>query len=385
MKVLMINVVCGIRSTGRICTDIASVLEANGHEVKIAYGREKVPEKYEKYAVKIGSDIDVKAHVIKARFTDGCGFGSKAATRRFIGWVKEYDPDVIHLHNLHGYYINVEILFDYLRSCGKRIIWTLHDCWAFTGHSALCDAVPCEKWKTGCGDCPHLRAYPKSFIDRSKHNWTLKKSLFTGIPNTTIVTPSEWLMKLTKESFLGDYDVEVVNNGINLKEFHPMDSNVFDKKDFSGKKVVLGVASTWSDEKGLNEFFRLAQLLDEEYKIVLIGMTNKQIEALPKGIIGMCRTNNVEELAEIYSSAHVLVNLSKTENYPTIIMEAAACGTPCISYDVGGSRELASAVVERGDVEAVAKAINDGAVKNVKTRTTISSSDTVIKYEKLYL
>lgn len=177
----MINSVCGIRSTGRICTDLATALEARGHEVKIAYGRETVPEQFQKYAVRIGSDLDVKLHCIKARLLDASGFGSKQATEKFISWVKEWNPDVIHLHNIHGYYINIEVLFDYLRTCGKKIIWTLHDCWAFTGHTAYCDAIHCEKWKTGCGKCPQIGEYPKSYVDRSKRNWNRKKDLFSWV------------------------------------------------------------------------------------------------------------------------------------------------------------------------------------------------------------
>ena len=205
MKVLMINVVCGIRSTGRICTDLATALEAQGHEVKIAYGRENVPEQFQKYAVRIGTDLDVKLHGLRARLLDGAGFGSKRATKKFIEWVKEYDPDVIHLHNIHGYYINVEVLFKYLKSCSKKIIWTLHDCWAFTGHSAYCDAVQCDRWKTGCYECPQISEYPRSVVDRSKLNWKKKREMFTGIPNMILVTPSQWLAGLVKESFLNKY------------------------------------------------------------------------------------------------------------------------------------------------------------------------------------
>ena len=150
MKVLMINSVCGIRSTGRICTDIAEELEKQGHDVKIAYGRETVPEKYQKYAVRIGTDLDVKLHGIKTRLFDRHGFGSKRATKKFIKWVEEYDPDVIHLHNLHGYYINIKILFDYLKKANKKVVWTLHDCWAFTGHCTHFDFVGCNKWKCKC-------------------------------------------------------------------------------------------------------------------------------------------------------------------------------------------------------------------------------------------
>lgn len=180
MKVLMINVVCGIRSTGRICTDLATALEAQGHEVRIAYGRENVPEQFQKYAVRIGTDLDVKLHGVKARLIDGCGFGSKRATEKFIEWVKDYDPDVVHLHNIHGYYINVEVLFSYLKTYHKRIIWTLHDCWAFTGHCVYFEYANCNHWMNGCHNCPQKKEYPKTIIDRSKANWGLKKKSLRG-------------------------------------------------------------------------------------------------------------------------------------------------------------------------------------------------------------
>ena len=179
MKILMINSVCGVGSTGRICTDLALELENQGHKVKIAYGRGSSPKQFDRFAVKIGSDADVKLHGLKARLFDASGFGSKRATERFISWVKEYDPDVIHLHNIHGYYINVKTLFDYLKTAEKRVLWTLHDCWAFTGHSAYCDSVSCEKWKNSCGNCPLKSAYPKSVTDFSKRNRKLKEEIFT--------------------------------------------------------------------------------------------------------------------------------------------------------------------------------------------------------------
>ena len=225
MKILMINSVCGIRSTGRICTDLATALEAEGHEVKIAYGRETVPAEFQKYAVRIGSKLDNYIHGMEARLFDASGFGSRRATREFIQWAKKFDPDVIHLHNLHGYYLNLPILFDYLKHCGKRIIWTLHDCWAFTGHSAYCDAIGCERWKTGCHDCPNKAEYPKSIVDFSKRNWRVKMRLFTGIPNMTIVSPSNWLAGLVKESFLSEYPVQVIHNGIDTAKFHPTEND----------------------------------------------------------------------------------------------------------------------------------------------------------------
>ena len=250
MKVLLINSVCGIRSTGRICTDLAEVLEANGHECKIAYGRETVPEKYHKYAVRIGSNVSVKVDAVKTRLFDNAGFNSVSATKKFIKWVKEYDPDVIHLHNLHGYYINIEILFEYLRNCGKKVIWTLHDCWAFTGHCSHFVTANCEKWKKQCYSCPKRKAYPSSlFLDCSKRNYGKKKNLFTSLENMTIITPSEWLANLVKQSFLAKYNVQVINNGIDLDVFIPRGSNFREKYNLENKKIVLGIP------KGKFEYF----------------------------------------------------------------------------------------------------------------------------------
>lgn len=209
MKVLMINVVCGIRSTGRICTDLAAALEEQGHEVKIAYGRENVPEQFQKYAVRIGNDFDVKRHGLKARLLDGAGFGSKRVTEKFIKWVKEYDPDIIHLHNIHGYYINIEVLFRYLQTCGKKIIWTLHDCWSFTGHCVYFDYVNCNKWEKECNHCPQKKEYPARVgPDFSKRNFNIKKDLFSEIPNLILVTPSQWLANLLSYSYMKKYTVK---------------------------------------------------------------------------------------------------------------------------------------------------------------------------------
>lgn len=361
MKVLMINVVCGIRSTGRICTDLAVALESQGHKVKIAYGREQVPQQFQKYAVRIGSDLDVKLHGAKARLLDGAGFGSKAATIKFIKWVEQYDPDVIHLHNIHGYYINVEILFKYLRRCGKKIIWTLHDCWAFTGHSAYCDAVKCEKWKTGCYKCPQIKEYPKAIIDESKINWIKKRKLFTGINNMTIVTPSYWLAGLVKESFLKRYKVEVIHNGIDTSQFRPLENDFKKHYGLENKRVLLGVATAWDDMKGYTDFIKLASILDSSYKVVLVGLNDAQIKALPKNILGIKRTSSVKELAYIYSAADVFLNLSYCENYPTVNLESRACGTPIVTYDTGGSPESGGSeciVVEQGNLQEVVAAIN---------------------------
>lgn len=386
MKVLMINVVCGIRSTGRICTDLAKELEARGHEVKIAYGRENVPEQFRKYAVRIGTDLSVKFHGVKARLFDGAGFGSKSATSKFIEWVKDYNPDVIHLHNIHGYYLNIEVLFDYLKICGKKVIWTLHDCWSITGHTAYCDSVDCRKWINGCADCPLIGEYPTSYIDCSKRNWIKKKQIFTGVPNMEIVTPSKWLASCVKNSFLKFYSVRIINNGIDTSQFTPTESDFRKKKGIEDKFVLLGVASVWDKMKGLNDFLKLAQILDNRYIIVLVGLTRGQIANMPNNILGIEKTNSIKELAEIYTAADLFLNLSLCENYPTVNLEAIACDTPVITYETGGSPESASYYgksVPKGDLGKLVEAIVHYKGMTKKTMN-VDYMNVVLKYLELY-
>lgn len=390
MKILMINVVCGIRSTGRICTDLATELEKQGHEVRIAYGRENVPEQFQKYAVRIGNDLDVKLHGVKARLFDGAGFGSKRATRKFIEWAEEYDPDVIHLHNIHGYYINVEVLFKYLKTCGKKIIWTLHDCWAFTGHSAYCDAIQCERWIQGCYKCPQTKEYPKAVIDASQKNWEYKKKIFSYIPNMTIITPSHWLAGLVKKSFLGKYPIEVIHNGIDTNQFKPLENDFREVYHLENKFLILGCATSWDDMKGYSDFVELSRRLNKNYKIILVGLTGKQIKSLPENILGIGRTSSIKELVYIYSAADIFLNLSYCENYPTVNMEANACGLCVLTYNTGGSPESASnncIVVERGDINQIVEKIEQ-AYKNSLPKIKVSVTDkrtTVKSYLLKYL
>lgn len=369
MKILMINVVCGIKSTGRICTDLATALEKKGHEVRIAYGRESVPKEFEKYAVHIGNNLDVKLHGVRARLLDKAGFGSRKVTNRFIDWVKEYNPDVIHLHNLHGYYINVEVLFNYLKNCGKKIIWTLHDCWAFTGHCAYFDYIGCEKWKTGCRECPQKKEYPESlWLDGSEKNYIIKQKLFTEIRNLTLVTPSKWLAELVKQSYLKQYPVEVIHNGIDTSVFRPTKSDLRKQYNLENKKVVLGVAANWDRRKGLNYLERLSWLLEPSYRIVVIGVTLKQKNALPENMIGIIHTNNVQELVKWYSTADIVINPTLEDNYPTVNLEALSCGTPVITFKTGGSPEsvigieTCELVTQEKSAESIKKLI-DPAIK----------------------
>lgn len=291
MKVLQINSVCGVGSTGKICQDLYWELKKRGHECKIAWGRRKGGNVPDEDTIQIGRPVDYYLHALCTRIFDNMGYGSKRATEKFIETVRAYDPDVIHLHNIHGYYINIEVLFNYLRQCGKKIIWTLHDCWSFTGHCTYMDFVGCNKWKTQCFNCPQRKEYPKSyFFDRSRENYNKKKKLFAGIPNMCIVTPSHWLAGLVKESFLKDYPITVIHNGIDSNIFKPMPSDIREKYHLEGKKIVLGVAYQWTARKGYQDMLRLAELLPkDEYKVVLIGVNKKQMRELPDYILGIPR------------------------------------------------------------------------------------------------
>lgn len=360
MKALLINEVCGVTSTGRICTDIAGILEASGWECKIAYGRKTVPAQYEKYAVRIGNKWGVYLHALGSRLLDNTGFYSYFATKKLIRWVEKYDPDVIHLHNLHGYYIHLGVLFDYLHRCGKPIIWTLHDCWSFTGHCSHYDYVGCDKWKTGCHDCPMTREYPTSlWRDRSKRNYADKKRLFTGIDRLSLITPSHWLKRQVEQSFLREYPVQAIYNGIDTDIFKPTAGAFRRENGLEDKIMLLGVANVWSQRKGLNDFFRLASELDERYQLVLVG--DLRGAECPESVMHISHTNNPQELAEIYSAADVFLNLSYEEAQGMTTFEALACGTPVVVYNKTSIPECVDdscgEVIDDYDIDAIRDAI----------------------------
>lgn len=387
MRILLINSVCGIRSTGRICTDLAVSLERQGNKVKIGYGRESVPDEYAHFAVRIGSDTDVRLHGLKARTFDAMGYGSKRATEVFIRWVKEFDPDVIHLHNIHGYYIHIETLFSYLKTCKKRILWTQHDCWAFTGHSAYCDGVGCDRWQSGCCRCPQHLDYPKSLFDFSKRNWQTKKALFTGVRDMTLVTPSVWLKDLVKQSFLREYPVEVICNRIDTEIFRPRESDFRQKYALQNKTVLLGVAAQWEKRKGLDDMIRLSGMLDDSFRVVLVGQLPKKHPVIPDKILVIPSVESPDALAQIYTAADVLINPTYQDNYPTVNLEAIACNTPVITYDTGGSPESAAyfgAVVPKGDVEALARAAKDYSAIRPVGSLSLAKSAMLKEYGDLY-
>ncbi|MBO4897356.1 MAG: glycosyltransferase [Clostridia bacterium] len=341
MKVLLINSVCGIRGTGRICTDIAEEFEKQGHEVKIAYGRAGVPEKYIKYAVRIGTKSNLRLHGIKTRFSDKHGLGSCKATKEFLAWAEEYNPDLLWLHNIHGYYINYEMLFDWIKAHpDMEVRWTLHDCWAFTGHCAYFSNINCEKWKSGCFSCPQKHTYPESLIkDNSEENYKRKKAAFCGVSKMTIITPSQWLFDLANQSFLKEYEFKLIKNEIDKNVFKPTQGNFREEYNLENKKIVLGVANIWNKRKGYSDFLKLSKLLPDDFAIVMVGLTKKQLKEIPPRIIGIGHTDSAKELAEIYTAADVFVNTTYEDNYPTVNLEAEACGTKVYTYNTGGCRE----------------------------------------------
>ena len=362
-KLLQINVTANRGSTGRIAEQIGEKVIAADWESYIAYGRDCGKSKSQ--LVKIGSRLGVMWHALMTRITDKHGHYSKIATRQLVREIERIKPDVVHLHNVHGYYVNYKILFDYLRRAGVSVVWTLHDCWSMTGHCSHFESVKCDRWQKQCFDCPLKCAYPSSLLlDRSKRNYTDKKDCFSSVSNMTLVPVSNWLARVVRSSYLNDKEVAVIYNGVDISMFTPIEKPQLETKyGLDGKRIVLGVASPWSDKKGLSDFIKLHSHLTDEYKIVLIGLTDEQINKMPKEIVGISRTNNALELAKWYSLADAFVNLTYEDTYPTTNLEAISCGTPVVTYRTGGSPESVTPetgrVVEQGDIEGIAKAIEE--------------------------
>ena len=361
MKILFVNCTCGIGSTGKIVAAKAKEYIKDGHQVKIAYGRiETIPDDLKPYAVRIGTKRDLLKHVVLTRILDMHGLGSRKATRDFVKWASQFSPDLLWLHNIHGYYINYEVLFEWIKSNpGMEVRWTLHDCWAFTGHCVHFETAHCEKWKKGCSKCCLRKTYPSSLvIDHSKNNYYRKKTAFQGVKKMSLITPSKWLGNLVSQSLLREYPVNVIYNTIDKTIFCPRSSSFREDIDAKDKTIVLGVASDWYN-KGLKDFIKLSSILGDNYIVVLVGLTKREISCLPVQMIGIERTLNQEKLAEIYTAADVFVNLTYQDTYPTVNLEAQACGTPCVTYRTGGSPESVpdQNVVNQGDIEEIANVI----------------------------
>ena len=388
MKLLQINVTANWGSTGKIAEQVGLCAQAHGWESYLAYGRDS--NLSQNKLIKIGSGVDVLEHFAENVIIGNEGLASRNATKKFLKQIENINPDLIHLHNIHGYYINYKVLFDYLKNEFQgRVFWTLHDCLPMTGHCAYFSNVSCEKWKTECHDCPNKKMYPTSLIfDRSRKNYQEKKILFNGVKDLTIITPSIWLQNIVASSYLKNYPVKTINNGIDLNIFYPrLIESIFDKYNIpKDKKVLLGVASIWEERKGLDDFLMLSKLIKDDYVIVLVGLNDKQINKLKqyKNIIGIKRTENQDDLASLYSLSYVLINPTYEDNYPTVNIEALASGTRVIAYDTGGCVEQAT----NPNMYIVKKTTKNNNVKNIIELLEIMDEhqdfDTSIYSDKLF-
>lgn len=356
MKIVQLNERCGSGSTGKICVAVSKKLSERGIENYILYssGQSDYP-----LGLKYMTPWESKFQALKSRFFGNFGFNSQAATRRLLRILDEIQPDIIHLHNLHGHNCHLGMLFRYIKQKRIKVFWTFHDCWAFTGYCPHYDMAGCDKWKTGCGACP-LRRHYSWFFDRSRNNFENKKRLFTDA-DLTIITPSQWLANQVKQSFLHKCEVKVIHNGIDLALFSPRQSDFREKYKCQDKYIVLGVSYIWCRQKGLDVFLELSRKLDEQFQIVLVGTDDEVDKQLPDSIISIHRTNAIHEMAEIYSVADVFLNPTRQEVLGLTNIEALACGTPVITFDTGGSPECidgtCGVAVPKNDLDTVIREI----------------------------
>jgi len=350
-------------SVGRIAEQIGLTVMAQGWNSYITYARNCVSSRSK--TIKIGNKFDIYWHGINTRLFDNHCLCSTSATKKLVAQINRIKPDIIQIHNIHGYYINMKVLFNFLGNFDIPVVWTLHDCWSFTGHCAHFDYIGCEKWITGCYKCPQKGVYPSSkLLDRSSRNYKLKNKYFNNVKNMTIIPVSNWLGELVEKSYLKKYPVHVIHNGVDIDIFKPILDNddIYQKYNLYDKFILLGVASKWTKQKGFEDFMLLNDIIDhEKYKIILVGLSSRQVKQCPEEIIGIGRTENINELVALYSASGVFLNLTWEDTFPTTNLESLACGTPVITYQTGGSVESVfenvGIIVKKGNIADIYKAI----------------------------
>lgn len=366
MKIVQINSVVNTGSTGKIAEAIGNEIRSFGGDSVIAYGRDIGSGLSQSRLFRIGNKVSNFLDLVMSRIFDNQGFNSHFVTKRFLQFLENTNPDVIHLHNLHGYYINIDLLLTWAGTRGTPVVLTLHDCWTFTGHCAYFDMVNCEKWRVVCSTCPQRNAYPSAwFWDRSRENFEKKLRLWSNLKYLTTVSVSHWLDGHVKNSMLGHAEREVIHNGVDLDVFSPRDrenvQNLRKRFNIGPEPIVLGVANVWDKRKGLMDLIQASESLGVDHKLVVIGLSESQIQNLPENVLGLGRTENQRELASFYQAADVYVNPTYEDNFPTTNLEALACGTPVVTYRTGGSAEaidmFTGRSAERGDVRTLAKEI----------------------------
>mgnify|MGYP005850939931 CR=1 FL=1 len=394
MKVLFLHSQCENGGISRIIFAICDLLKKNGSEGKFAFSRGFIPMEHKEDCFMFGKKIDILTHVLMTRIFDKHGYGSKNATKSLIKLINSYQPDIIHINNIHGYYLNMEIFFEYLKKIRKPIVWTLHDCWPITGHCSHFEYKECDKWKYKCEECENISTYPKSWIvDNSYNNFEIKKRLYHGLENLTLVTPARWLQNMIKNSILADKKCVVINNGIDLNAFDYIPSSLKKDYGFDNKRLYLAVASVWTDNKGYSDLFKLVKKIDKDNEqIVVIGVNKKQnIELQNHGIFAILHTKSIFELACWYSTADVFINPTYEDTFPTVNIEALACGTPVVTYKTGGSSEIidesCGLVVEKGNINSLyiaAKKIESSRKACRKRALKFDQNERFLEYIELY-
>lgn len=378
IKIVQINANAGIASTGKICTSISKLLDDEGIENYILYS---LVGDNRSNSIRYANPIIRRLQSLYEKVTGNFGFGAFFTTKKLIKYLELINPTIIHLHNIHSHDCDLAVLFRYICMKEIRVIWTFHDCWAFTGLCTHFDQVKCNRWETECYDCPIKSKYV--IRDASKRLYRRKKESYGDNVNLTIVTPSKWLASFVGRSFLNVYDTIVINNGIDLTIFQYRDSSFKIRNNLQGKFIVLGVSNIWGKGKGLDAFIELSKKLVDCFQIVLVGTDNDVDKILPSNIISIHRTQNQIELAEIYSASDVFVNPTLEDNFPTVNMEAIACGTPVITYNTGGSPEIidntCGIVVPKGNVDHLLTAI-----VSVQTKMIVFNSESCRKRALLY-
>ena len=365
MRIVQINTVYKTGgSTGRIAYEINQIAAELGNETYAIYGYE-TSEMPADNSLRLQGRIRRKWNILKTRVWPHHGFYNMHETKRLMKFLDNFRPDIIHLHNIHNSYINVKMLFSYIKQHHIPVVWTLHDCWSFTGWCAYFDMANCFKWMEGChGICPCKHDYPKTwFFNLGQQNWNDKRQVFAGCDNLTIVTPSKWLANHVKNSFLKSYPIRVINNGVDLSVFKQNSSNVRDKYGITKNvKIVLAVMNNWEKRKGISFLLELPTHLKSDQILVIVGLTDKQLKVLPsERCLGIKRTDSVSDLAGLYNEASVFINPTLEDNFPTTNLEALACGTPVVTFDTGGSAESIDSetgvVVKKGDFENLLSSI----------------------------
>lgn len=356
--VFQINVTANWGSTGKIAEQIGHYAQSAGWESYVAYGRYSNPSTSS--LIKIGKKVDIYSHYLLQRLFDNEGLNSILATKELIRKIKRIKPDIVHLHNLHDHYVNYRLLFSYLNSTAIKVVWTMHDFWAVTGHCMHFVSVGCNRYQTECDKCPMRTVYPKSLIDRSKFNHRLKRNLFLGKKDLTVVAVSRWVEGRLKESFLKDKSIRTIENGVDLSIFRPTEDFQLNRK-YDGKFIIMAVASQWNFDKGLDDYMRLSSLLQDDEIIILVGVDSNIMTRLPHNIIGIEHTNNLQELVNLYSRANVVTIFSSAETFGLTVVEGFACGTPAVVYDNTAPPHLITPgtgfVVENKNVVAAYNAI----------------------------